>query len=194
MARRGAPNPSGLVLFDKPAGPSSFAIVRDLREKTGARAGHAGTLDPFATGLLVLLAGRGTRLLQFVPSEPKVYEATIAFGTNPVTPPGSSSLTLGTGAVDAGNYNFNVTGSSTTPLQTINVGLNVATASPGAATLLTPANAALNVPALPVFTWGAVSGANTYTIQVATDAGFTNVVASATAFVEAIGRMKAIAT
>jgi len=106
--------------------------------------------------------------------------ATIAFGTNPVTPPGSSSLTLGTGAVDAGNYNFNVTGSSTTPLQTINVGLNVATASPGAATLLTPANAALNVPALPVFTWGAVSGANTYTIQVATDAGFTNVVASAT--------------
>jgi tRNA pseudouridine55 synthase len=46
---------------DKPAGPSSFAIVRDLRERTGARAGHAGTLDPFATGLLLVLLGRFTK-------------------------------------------------------------------------------------------------------------------------------------
>jgi tRNA pseudouridine55 synthase len=53
--------PSGLVLVDKPAGPSSFAIVRDLRERTGARAGHAGTLDPFATGLLLVLLGRFTK-------------------------------------------------------------------------------------------------------------------------------------
>ena len=56
--------PSGLVLFDKPAGPSSFAIVRDLRDRTGARAGHAGTLDPFATGLLLVLLGRSTKLAQ----------------------------------------------------------------------------------------------------------------------------------
>jgi tRNA pseudouridine55 synthase len=49
---------------DKPAGPSSFAIVRDLRERTGARAGHAGTLDPFATGLLLVLLGRSTKLAQ----------------------------------------------------------------------------------------------------------------------------------
>ena len=54
-------DPSGLVLVDKPAGPSSFAIVRDLRERTGARAGHAGTLDPFATGLLLVLLGRFTK-------------------------------------------------------------------------------------------------------------------------------------
>jgi tRNA pseudouridine55 synthase len=54
-------DPSGLVLVDKPAGPSSFAIVRDLRERTGARAGHAGTLDPFATGLLLVLLGRLTK-------------------------------------------------------------------------------------------------------------------------------------
>jgi tRNA pseudouridine55 synthase len=60
--RRGSPDPSGLVLVDKPAGPSSFAIVRDLRERTGARAGHAGTLDPFATGLLLVLLGRSTKL------------------------------------------------------------------------------------------------------------------------------------
>jgi tRNA pseudouridine55 synthase len=49
---------------DKPAGPSSFALVRDLRERTGARAGHAGTLDPFATGLLLVLLGRSTKLAQ----------------------------------------------------------------------------------------------------------------------------------
>ena len=55
-------DPSGIVLVDKPAGPSSFAIVRDLRARTGARAGHAGTLDPFATGLLLVLLGRSTKL------------------------------------------------------------------------------------------------------------------------------------
>jgi tRNA pseudouridine55 synthase len=54
--------PSGIVLVDKPAGPSSFAIVADLRRQTGARTGHAGTLDPFATGLLLLLSGRATKL------------------------------------------------------------------------------------------------------------------------------------
>jgi tRNA pseudouridine55 synthase len=55
-------DPSGVVLVDKPAGPSSFAIVRDLRDRTGARAGHAGTLDPFASGLLLVLLGRSTKL------------------------------------------------------------------------------------------------------------------------------------
>jgi tRNA pseudouridine55 synthase len=49
-------------LVDKPAGPSSFAIVAELRRKTGARTGHAGTLDPFATGLLLLLSGSATKL------------------------------------------------------------------------------------------------------------------------------------
>ena len=54
--------PAGIVLVDKPAGPSSFAIVAELRRKTGARTGHAGTLDPFATGLLLLLSGSATKL------------------------------------------------------------------------------------------------------------------------------------
>jgi len=54
--------PTGIVLVDKPGGPSSFAIVAELRRKTGARTGHAGTLDPFATGLLLLLSGRATKL------------------------------------------------------------------------------------------------------------------------------------
>ena len=55
-------DPTGIVLVDKPAGPSSFALVADLRRRTGARTGHAGTLDPFATGLLLLLSGRATKL------------------------------------------------------------------------------------------------------------------------------------
>ena len=54
--------PSGIILVDKPAGPSSFAIVARVRAKTRTRMGHAGTLDPFATGLLLLLSGRSTRL------------------------------------------------------------------------------------------------------------------------------------
>jgi tRNA pseudouridine55 synthase len=55
-------SPSGLVLVDKPPGPSSFAVVARIRARTGARTGHAGTLDPFASGLLVVLSGRATKL------------------------------------------------------------------------------------------------------------------------------------
>jgi tRNA pseudouridine55 synthase len=72
----------GLLLVDKPAGVSSHDVVaaarRALKEK---RIGHGGTLDPFATGLLVLLVGRATRLLQYVPDEPKDYDALVRFGT-----------------------------------------------------------------------------------------------------------------
>lgn len=55
-------SPSGILLVDKPAGPTSFDIVSAIRRRTGARTGHAGTLDPFATGLLLLLSGAATRL------------------------------------------------------------------------------------------------------------------------------------
>jgi tRNA pseudouridine55 synthase len=54
--------PEGIFLVDKPAGPSSFAIVARIRGRTGARTGHAGTLDPFASGLLLVLSGKATRL------------------------------------------------------------------------------------------------------------------------------------
>jgi tRNA pseudouridine55 synthase len=54
--------PVGIALVDKPAGPSSFALVAALRRRTRARTGHGGTLDPFATGLLVLFSGAATRL------------------------------------------------------------------------------------------------------------------------------------
>ena len=77
MARKGAPTPAGLVLCDKPAGPTSFAIVRQLREQTGARAGHAGTLDPFATGLLLVLLGSFTKEAQRFVGLEKRYETAV---------------------------------------------------------------------------------------------------------------------
>jgi tRNA pseudouridine55 synthase len=51
-----------VILVDKPAGPSSFGVVAEVRRRTGARTGHAGTLDPFATGLLLLLSGSATKI------------------------------------------------------------------------------------------------------------------------------------
>ena len=74
--------PEGLLLVDKPAGITSHDVVLMVRRIYGERSiGHLGTLDPFATGLLVLLIGRSTRLANFIVNEPKVYEATIAFGS-----------------------------------------------------------------------------------------------------------------
>src|SRR5881275_1875323 len=78
-------NPStvveGLLLVDKPAGMTSHDVVQYVRRIYGERSiGHLGTLDPFATGLLVLLLGRATRLATFIETEPKVYEAVIKFG------------------------------------------------------------------------------------------------------------------
>lgn len=75
------PSIDGLVLVDKPAGVTSHDVVAIARRALSVRRiGHGGTLDPFATGLLVLLVGRATRLLPWLEGEPKVYEATIRFG------------------------------------------------------------------------------------------------------------------
>jgi len=70
-------HPSGVILVDKPAGPTSFAIVAATRRRTQARTGHAGTLDPFATGLLLLLSGASTRLQPRFVGLPKRYETAI---------------------------------------------------------------------------------------------------------------------
>ncbi len=59
--------------MDKPSGPSSFAVVAQIRRVTGARTGHAGTLDPFATGLLLLLSGRATKLAPWLVGLDKRY-------------------------------------------------------------------------------------------------------------------------
>jgi tRNA pseudouridine55 synthase len=72
----------GILPLDKPAGPTSHDIVQDVRSAAGIRrVGHAGTLDPAATGLLVILVGAATRLARFVAAADKEYVADIAFGT-----------------------------------------------------------------------------------------------------------------
>lgn len=89
-----SPTPDGLLLVDKPAGMTSHDVVAVVRRALGERrVGHAGTLDPFATGLLVLLAGRGTRLIPYLDAEPKVYEATVQFGTETDTDDRTGAMT-----------------------------------------------------------------------------------------------------
>jgi tRNA pseudouridine55 synthase len=69
------------VLVDKPAGPTSHDVVQRVRRALGTRAvGHTGTLDPFASGLLVVLVGRATRLARFVEAQPKTYLGTARLG------------------------------------------------------------------------------------------------------------------
>lgn len=71
----------GLLLVDKPDATTSHDVIDACRRVYGERSiGHLGTLDPFATGLLVLLFGRATRLATFIGTEPKVYDATVRFG------------------------------------------------------------------------------------------------------------------
>lgn len=75
------PAVDGLLLVDKPAGPTSHDIVYRARRALGQRRiGHAGTLDPMASGLLPLLLGRATRLLRFLPGHPKRYTGTLVLG------------------------------------------------------------------------------------------------------------------
>ena len=89
-----APDGGGLLLVDKPAGMTSHDVVAIVRRATHSRrVGHTGTLDPFATGLLVVLVGRGTRLIPYVDGEPKVYEAVIRFGAETDTDDGTGDVT-----------------------------------------------------------------------------------------------------
>lgn len=69
-----------MLLCDKPAGITSHDMVARVRRERGCRAGHAGTLDPFATGLLLVLVGRATRLQRFLTGLPKTYVAKARLG------------------------------------------------------------------------------------------------------------------
>ena len=72
----------GFLCINKPCGPSSFQIIKQIRHSLRIKkVGHAGTLDPYASGLLVVALGSATRLLQFLPGEPKIYSFGIQFGT-----------------------------------------------------------------------------------------------------------------
>lgn len=85
MAELPAPPPAGFILCDKAVGETSHDVVARLRREHGLRAGHAGTLDPFATGLLLVLVGRATRLQRYVLGLPKTYAATARLGWRSTT-------------------------------------------------------------------------------------------------------------
>ena len=93
---------SGLVLVDKPAGPSSFAVVRRLRQRFHAKAGHAGTLDPFATGLLLVLLGPATRLARYLVGLDKRYVTEIRLGLRTTTGDGEGEAGEKTGIPSPG--------------------------------------------------------------------------------------------
>jgi tRNA pseudouridine55 synthase len=82
-----------VLLVDKPSNVTSHDVVALVRRAVGVRrVGHAGTLDPIATGLLVLFLGRGTRLIPYIDAEPKVYEATLRFGSETDTDDASGEV------------------------------------------------------------------------------------------------------
>lgn len=93
----------GVLVCDKAAGMTSHDVVARVRRLAGQRrVGHGGTLDPPATGVLVLALGRATRLLPFLPTEPKRYLATVAFGaeTDTLDAAGTVTATADAAAVD----------------------------------------------------------------------------------------------
>lgn len=107
--------------------------------------------------------------------------ATASFSVNPVTPPGTSVLTIGnTGGAATGPANVLVTGNVGNIAHSTNLALHISNAAPPVPSLSTPPNGATDVPVVPTLTWNAAVQAQTYLLQVATDAGFNNIVYSAT--------------
>jgi tRNA pseudouridine55 synthase len=82
-----------VLLLDKPAGKTSHDVVAAVRRERGVKAGHAGTLDPFATGLLLVLLGGATRLQRFLVGLPKTYLATARLGWTSTTGDPDGELT-----------------------------------------------------------------------------------------------------
>lgn len=84
----------GAILIDKPAGPTSHDVVDVIRDTFRVeKAGHCGTLDPGATGLLIIVVGKGTKLSERLMSDDKVYEGTIKFGESTDTHDAHGELT-----------------------------------------------------------------------------------------------------
>ena len=94
----------GVILYDKPVGVTSHDVVAWTRKRLGrgVKVGHAGTLDPFATGLLLVLVGRATRMQRFVMALPKTYETVARFGATSTTGDRDGEITE-TGRVPEGD-------------------------------------------------------------------------------------------
>lgn len=91
--------PDGVLLLDKPEGPTSHDMVARVRRALGTRrVGHTGTLDPFASGLLLLCVGRATRIAEYLSGLPKTYTATARLGESTDTLDDTGTVTLRTDA------------------------------------------------------------------------------------------------
>jgi tRNA pseudouridine55 synthase len=92
---------SGIVVIDKPAGWTSHQVIAKIRRLAGTRkVGHAGTLDPMATGVLIVGIEKATRLLGYLASSKKAYDATIRLGIATITDDAEGEVTAGNGAAD----------------------------------------------------------------------------------------------
>nr|MBA3327968.1 tRNA pseudouridine(55) synthase TruB [Solirubrobacterales bacterium] len=89
---------NGILLIDKPAGKTSHDVVaavrREHRRDPPLRVGHAGTLDPFATGLLLVLLGRATRVQRYLMALPKAYETVARLGATSTTGDPEGEITV----------------------------------------------------------------------------------------------------
>ncbi len=95
--------PDGLTIVDKPQGLTSHDVVARMRRLAGTRkVGHGGTLDPMATGVLVIGLGRATRLLGYISGQDKAYVATIRLGVATVTDDADGEVTETSSTVDVG--------------------------------------------------------------------------------------------
>jgi tRNA pseudouridine55 synthase len=90
-----------VVLVDKPVGPTSFDMVRVARRGMKARVGHSGTLDPFASGLLLVMVGHATRISNLLMGLPKEYDLTVQFGAVSTTADPTGDVTATGGLVSA---------------------------------------------------------------------------------------------
>ncbi len=92
----------GFLAIDKPAGPTSHDIVAAVRRELGrgAKVGHAGTLDPFARGVLVVCVGKATRLADYAQAQPKRYRAVVRLGATSTTDDPEGEITVLAGAAE----------------------------------------------------------------------------------------------
>lgn len=163
--------------FDN-CGQPDFALVADSPKRVEV-CGATATGDPayqLRAGVLSGFTGQVTLAANNVPSG-----ATAGFSTNPIDAPGTSVLTLtGGAALPTGEYAFNVDGTSGSLTRSISLQLGVSATATGAPALTSPADGATGVSVRALLSWAADPGALSYFVEVASDAAFTNVVASGT--------------
>ncbi|MEO1088696.1 MAG: hypothetical protein AAFY88_31070, partial [Acidobacteriota bacterium] len=167
------PTDSGVTTLDGRDRAPDFALQLSP-QNLGLCAGDDAVLDVTLTSSL----GFSETVTLSVTGEPAGTTAT--FGSTMITPPGATTLTIGnTGGAASGAYTLDVLGDAATVDKTVSATLLVSTGAPSGLTLLAPADAATDQPVDVELSWQAIADASGYDVEVATDAGFSNVVGSA---------------